>query len=1196
MSILCAFASYYVNLAGAERDEIARADHFHRAGLLLDAADGIRRAPSGEPTEQLPVIGRAHLLMARGDAVGAEKLLDQARGLKDDGRDNVGPMLWKAAALFRRGLPAEALTWYKRALRTHTRAPACVRLGIGACQLKLGEVDAARAAFQRTLDLEPENPDALLGCALCEFQGASAVPVELLHADSDSDSDEDEPRTKAQRLEDAALAYSEATERGLNLLERAFNADPRNPAVNVALARHYLYVEDLPSVEQLTEALIGGGGETKVFSPRLRAEAAYARAMAHHDAGDLGRAQALYQASAQLDETFAAPSFGLAQCALARGDAKTALTYAERAHAAYPTSVPVMRVYGHLRRAADARVTASGGGGLVSVGAAGAGAGRDAATAAILKRAVDADAGDLECRIEYGDALLAAGEYVKALEAFETAAKLARREKSLTGGSTAALLNNCAALRAMAGRATGEPGSSDSAKETFLAALEAAARADEKAPETAKSGADLDASSAARRKAPAAALPVAFNLARLAEERGEDAEADARYDDLLAAAPGMTECLLRRAGMRARREDFDAAMALAEKAIESKPDDPDAMAYAGHLLMRQEKWKEATAMFKRLRALPKKLDAQAAQLAAAAGKDPEAATHQHDEYAMVSLANAAYYQAVKLQSSAKAFKHAPGMDKNAAKENDKEKAKLRAVEKEHLDHAATMYTKALQKSESNLFAANGLGILLADKGKVDEAKATFQLVAEGITAATADGAKAGDEGVADAAAQRLASSPDIWINQGHVQMAKGNYVAAARHYEQAQSQFFYNLDHRVMLYQARNAYDANQLAEARSFLRKALHVAPWNHRLRFNLAYVLQENANRVLNRTLEGLDKSKRKGSGVVEGRLKQVEGAIADFELARNLFAQLQTVLSDKAGKDAAATEFGFDKKRLRLHVDFCDKCLKVSGSHLASAQQEELAAENKRKQQEAARKEAENVRALQEAKREADEAAKKAAEAAVAAAAEEKFKQRQKEWLEKTASEREADAANAGNKRGKGAKAGKDTFAYDDDDDDNILAPDVDVSKPKTEAEKKALKETGLFSDSEEEEEAADTETDEEPDEDAKAKLKAAGLADSDSDDDDAAGDAKAADAEMEDAEAAAPEGRRARKEPEAKQKSEAKAKKALEALAAKSRKKRGLEKEEKEEEEKDENDEEVEDAASEGGAKKRRRKALVDDDDE
>jgi len=33
----------------------------------------------------------------------------------------------------------------------------------------------------------------------------------------------------------------------------------------------------------------------------------------------------------------------------------------------------------------------------------------------------------------------------------------------------------------------------------------------------------------------------------------------------------------------------------------------------------------------------------------------------------------------------------------------------------------------------------------------------------------------------------LMTSPDIWINQGHIQMAKGNYVAAARHYEQAQA-------------------------------------------------------------------------------------------------------------------------------------------------------------------------------------------------------------------------------------------------------------------------------------------------------------------------------------------------------------------------------------------------------------------------
>ena len=54
---------------------------------------------------------------------------------------------------------------------------------------------------------------------------------------------------------------------------------------------------------------------------------------------------------------------------------------------------------------------------------------------------------------------------------------------------------------------------------------------------------------------------MAFNLARLAEDGGDTADADARYSDLLAAAPDMTECLLRRAATRASR-GFAAAMEL----------------------------------------------------------------------------------------------------------------------------------------------------------------------------------------------------------------------------------------------------------------------------------------------------------------------------------------------------------------------------------------------------------------------------------------------------------------------------------------------------------------------------------------------------------------------------------------------------------------------------------------------------------
>ena len=170
---MCAFASYYTNLGSAEPDKINRDEHFHRAESLLNQASLIQRngAPS-EKGEQLPVLGMAHLKMARGENAEAEKLLDAARALKDDGAENVAPMLWKALFLFRRDAFGDALQWYRRALRAHPGAPASVRLGIGACQLRLGQFAQALKAFERALALEPQNPDALLGAALAELHGA----------------------------------------------------------------------------------------------------------------------------------------------------------------------------------------------------------------------------------------------------------------------------------------------------------------------------------------------------------------------------------------------------------------------------------------------------------------------------------------------------------------------------------------------------------------------------------------------------------------------------------------------------------------------------------------------------------------------------------------------------------------------------------------------------------------------------------------------------------------------------------------------------------------------------------------------------------------------------------------------------------------------------------------------------------------
>ena len=1146
--MMCAFASYYTNLGSAEPDKINRDEHFHRAESLLNQASLIRRngAP-GEKEEQLPVLGMAHLKMARGENAEAEKLLDAARALKDDGAENVAPMLWKALFLFRRNAFGDALQWYRRALRAHPGAPASVRLGIGACQLRLGQFAQALKAFERALALEPQNPDALLGAALAELHGASLSSADDLEAGDALASD----------------PYAGAIERGLQYLERAFNVDPHNPATRVALAERFLVAGDGDAAEELTETVVSGaGGGAVAATNRLRAEASYARARAAHKRGDLARARAMYQAAAQLDDTFAAPAFGLAQVALSFGDRKAAGAYAEKARAAFPESLPVVRVYGHLRRAEDDARSIAAGGGLVSVGKTGAGAGRDAETAAALRRAADADEADFCARLELGDALLGAGEYAKASAAYERAAEIAPGDTP-----SAALLNNCGVLRAMTGRGAHE-GRFEKARGWFLRALAAAHAESEGAAKDAETSAEtgeaLDVS-AARVKTPEAALPVAFNLARLVEDRGMVADAEQRYRDLLVASPKMTECLLRLASMRAERRDFDAATALAREALAADAADTDAMAFLGHLLMKQGKWADAQAQFKLLRAAHKPLGAQAAQLAVAAGKDPKSVTHATDEYAMISTANAAYYQAMKAQSS--------GNRNRAASDEKSSKAVM-----EHLEYAATMYTKALQKSSSNLFAANGLGILLAEKGKIDEAKETFQMVAEGLRAAPAGGDA---DGAANGAAEDRASKfPDIWINQGHIQHAKGNWDAAARHYAQAQAKFFHNLDPSVLLYQARNQYESGTsgLPESQKTLRRALHVAPWNHRLRFNLAYVIQEKSQREMQTLLRAGQKIA--GGGVAEDggtKAARVQTAIDEMTLAGSIFDQLLAMAeAAEAGgesddkeerKRRASAKLGFDKSRVRKHVGFCRSQMKDFPAYLVKARAEDAAFHAKRESLMAERRAEMEKLAMEKAKARADEELRRTAEEAAAAAARDKFKRSNEEYMARTAGEREAEAAVEG-RRGKGGGGAE----YVDEDDDDVPAPDAELSKPKTAEEKAALKATGLFSDSEEEEEeeeeeAKDTEEEEE-EEGAKSEER----------EDDAM------------TEDPAPSGRRARAKPEATAKEDDKANKAMEEIAAKSRKKRGLE---------PAAEEPAAAPAAEPEAEapsRKRRKALVDDDDD
>jgi RNA polymerase-associated protein CTR9 len=70
------------------------------------------------------------------------------------------PLLGKACVLYHKKLFPGALRLYEAALRLHPHAPPAVRLGIGLCHFKLGNLDRAKAAFRRTLQVGEGRGDA----------------------------------------------------------------------------------------------------------------------------------------------------------------------------------------------------------------------------------------------------------------------------------------------------------------------------------------------------------------------------------------------------------------------------------------------------------------------------------------------------------------------------------------------------------------------------------------------------------------------------------------------------------------------------------------------------------------------------------------------------------------------------------------------------------------------------------------------------------------------------------------------------------------------------------------------------------------------------------------------------------------------------------------------------------------------------
>ncbi|KAL4224746.1 protein required for normal CLN1 and CLN2 G1 cyclin expression [Mactra antiquata] len=300
-------------------------------------------------------------------------------------------------------------------------------------------------------------------------------------------------------------------------------------------------------------------------------------------------------------------------------------------------------------------------------------------------------------------------------------------------------------------------------------------------------------------------VTTTYNLARLHEATHEYDEAERLYKNVLREHPNYVDCYLRLGCMARDRGQIYEASDWFKEALQINLDHPDAWSLIGNLHLAKQEWGPGQKKFERILARP---------------------GTKEDAYSLIALGN------VWLQTLHQPMK-------------DKEK------QKRHQDRALAMYKQVLRNDDRNIWAANGVGCVLAHKGCINEARDVFAQVRE----ATADFC-------------------DVWLNIAHIYVEQKQFVAAVQMYENCLKKFFKYHNTEVMVYLARAYYKCGKLRECKNILLKARHVSPSDTVLLYNIALVQQKLATSILKDE---------------KSNLKTVLSAVRDLELAHKYFSYL-------------------------------------------------------------------------------------------------------------------------------------------------------------------------------------------------------------------------------------------------------------------------------------------------------------------
>eukprot|EP01083_Nonionella_stella_P178420 630226_1 len=345
-------------------------------------------------------------------------------------------------------------------------------------------------------------------------------------------------------------------------------------------------------------------------------------------------------------------------------------------------------------------------------------------------------------------------------------------------------------------------------------------------------------------------LSVMYNQARLFEDEGYFRDAHDLYTEILGINPRYTDCHLRLGIMAQKAGRLDDGEIQFQKARDKDEKNMNALSYLGELYMSRGDTQKAKEMFNEAVKIDKT-----------------------DAYNLLSLGNM-YISAMN--------------------------AKTPKTKDDGLRKAWGFFKRVMELEPRNMFAANAIGVLLAERGFLNEAKSIFLQVREATS-----------------------TMPEVWINLGHILVSEGNYDNAVTMYAKAIRCMDSSKSAIVQLYLARAYYLGDKMKECKAVLQQALLRNPRHEGIWYNLALAQEEFAIGILKK-----DPDKR--------FYEEVEQADRALRQAHLIFKRLLT----SENRDVP-------NEKCEKHANYCGSQLKNSESHLLHAKSVETRREKERRE---------------------------------------------------------------------------------------------------------------------------------------------------------------------------------------------------------------------------------------------------------